>query len=54
MKKKLIIIKDISDKIKSEIDVIIEKGIENVLIILISNILEKNLNFEIFLKKIKI
>ena len=40
-KNKLIIIKDISDKIKSEIDVIIEKEIENVLIILISNILEK-------------
>ena len=38
---KLIIIKDVSEKIKSEIDIIIEKKIENVLIILISNILEK-------------
>ena len=38
---KLIIIKDVSDKIKSEIDNIIEKEINNILIILISNVLEK-------------
>ena len=38
---KLIIIKDASDKIKSEIVNIIEKGINNILIILISNVLEK-------------
>ena len=38
---KLIIIKDTSDKIKSEIVNIIEKGINNILIILISNVLEK-------------
>ena len=38
---KLIIIKDASDKITSEIVNIIEKGINNTLIILISNVLEK-------------
>ena len=38
---KLIIIKDVSDKIKSEIDNIIKKEINNILIILISNVLEK-------------
>ena len=38
---KLIIIKDTSDKIKSEIDNILEKEINNILIILISNVLEK-------------
>ena len=38
---KLIIIKDVSDKIKSEVDNIIEKEINNILIILISNVLEK-------------
>ena len=38
---KLIIIKDVSDKIKSEIENIIEKKIDNVLIILISNVLDK-------------
>lgn len=38
---KLIIIKDASDKIKSEIDNIIKKKINNILIILISNVLEK-------------
>ena len=40
-KKKLIIIKDVSDKIRPEIENIIEKKIDNVLIILIANILEK-------------
>ena len=39
--KKLIIIKDTSDKIRSEIENIIEKKIDNVLIILISNVLDK-------------
>ena len=38
---KLIIIKDVSDKIKFEIDNILEKEINNILIILISNVLEK-------------
>ena len=38
---KLIIIKDVSDKIRFEIERIIEKKIENVLIILISGILDK-------------
>ena len=38
---KLIIIKDVSDKIRSEIENIIEKKIDSVLIILISNILDK-------------
>ena len=38
---KLIIIKDVSDKIKSEIENIIEKKINNILIILISGVLEK-------------
>ena len=39
--KKLIIIKDVSDKISPEIENIIDKKIENIFIILISNILEK-------------
>ena len=38
---KLIIIKDVSDKIRSEIESVIEKKIDNVLIILISNVLDK-------------
>ena len=38
---KLIIIKDVSDKIRSEIESIIEKKIDNVLIILISSVLDK-------------
>ena len=38
---KLIIIKDVSDKIKSKIESIIEKEIDNVLIILISSVLDK-------------
>ena len=38
---KLIIIKNVSDKIRSEIENIIEKEIDNVLIILISDILDK-------------
>ena len=39
--KKLIIIKEVSDKIRSEIENILEKEIENVFIILISYVLEK-------------
>ena len=39
--KKIVIVKDVSDKIRSEIESIIEKKINNVLIILISGILEK-------------
>ena len=39
--KKLIIIKEVSDKIRLEIENIIEKEITNVFIILISNVLEK-------------
>ena len=39
--KKLVIIKDVSDKIRPEIENIIEKEINNILIILISDILEK-------------
>ena len=38
---KLIIIKDVSDKIRFEIESIIEKKIDNILIILISSILDK-------------
>ena len=38
---KLIIVKDVSDKIRFEIESIIEKKIDNILIILISNILDK-------------
>ena len=38
---KLIIIKDVSDKIRPEIENIIEKKIDNVLIILISSVLDK-------------
>ena len=38
---KLIIIKNVSDKIRSEIENIIEKKFDNVLIILISDILDK-------------
>lgn len=38
---KLIIVRDVSDKIKSEIDNIVEKKVNNILIILISNVLEK-------------
>ena len=50
---KLIIIKDVSDKIKSEIENIIEKKIDNVLIILISDVLEKNLNLRNLFEKDK-
>ena len=40
-KKKLIIIKDASDKIKNEIEILKEKNLDDIKIILISNILDK-------------
>ena len=49
--KKLIIINDISEKFKKEIDCILEKNITDIVFIFISKTLEKK---EIFLKKKKI
>ena len=50
---KLIIIKDVSDKIKFELDNIIQKDINNVLIVLISNVLEKKSKLRNFFEKDK-
>ncbi len=49
--KKLIIIKDASDKIKEEIERILEKKIEDITIILISNVLEKKSKLRVLFEK---
>ena len=51
--KKLIIVKGVSDKIRPEIERIIEKEINNVLIFLVSNILEKRSKLRNFFEKEK-
>ena len=51
--KKLVIIKDVSDKIRPEIENIIEKEINNILIILISDVLEKKSKLRNFFEKEK-
>ena len=52
--KKLIIINRVTDKIKSVVEEIIEKQIEDLVIILKANILKKNQKLDPCLKKIKI
>ena len=44
LKIKLIIINEVTDKFKNEIEFLKEKKLEEIKIICISNILEKNLN----------
>ena len=52
-KNKLIIIKDASDKIKNEIEILREKNLDDIKIILISNILDKKSKLRNFFEKEK-
>ena len=52
-KEKLIIISDVTDKIKKEIEEILNKKIDNITIILISNILDKKSKLRSFFEKDK-
>ena len=53
VKKKLIIIDNSSDKIKSEIETILEKNINDITLILLSNILDKKSKLRTFFEKEK-
>ena len=53
-KSKLIIIKDASDKIKNEIEILKEKNLDDIKIILISNILDKKSKLRNFFEKSKL
>ena len=50
---KLIIIKDATEKIKNEIEILREKNLEDIKIVLISNVLEKKSKLRVFFEKEK-
>ena len=52
-KKKLILINDVSDKLKNEIEIILSKNISDIVLIFISNVLEKKSKIRNFFEKEK-